>query len=195
MLDITLVAHHQAAIIVHPPEAAFHLPAPAVAGAGADRAPSFEAPAAPARDRWNRRLNTPTAQITAEGLTVIRLIRDQFLRACPRTAAWLRDADGRQGGFRQLALVRVGTRDMQPDGQALALGDHHHFRALAHLGFPYRIAPFFAGTKLPSRKDLAHSSLLWASNWLSRARHMRSQAPSCDHVCRRRQHVVGEPHA
>jgi hypothetical protein len=56
MLDITLVAHHQAAIIVHPPEAAFHLPALAVAGAGADRAPSFEAPA---RDRWNRRLNTP----------------------------------------------------------------------------------------------------------------------------------------
>jgi hypothetical protein len=91
--------------------------------------------------------------------------------------------------------VRLGTRDMQLDGQALALGDHHHFRALAHLGFPDRIAPFFAGTKLPSRKDLAHSGLLGASNWLSRARHMRSQVPSCDYVCRRRQHVVGEPYA
>jgi hypothetical protein len=41
---------------------------------------------------------------------------------------------------------------------------------------------------------LVHSSLLWASNWLSSARHLRSQIPSCDHVCRRRQHVVGEPY-
>jgi hypothetical protein len=169
MRDITRVAHHPAAIIGPPPAAAVHLPALALAGAGADRAPSLVALAAPARDRGHRRPHPPAAQITAEGLTVMRLVRDQGLRAWPRTAAGPRGAAGRQGGFRPLARVRWGTRDTPPDGQALALGRHHHFRALAHRGCPDRMAPAFAGPKRPSRKAWAHSSLLWASHWLSRA--------------------------
>src|SRR5918911_1332207 len=172
MLDITLIAHHQAPIVVHPAEAAFDFPALAVAGAREDRAPPFGAFAVAAHDWGNRRLDPPAPQITGESLTIIGLVCDEFRRACPRTASWLWDPDGRQGGFRQSALVRLGTCDMPPHGQALAVGDHPHVRALAHLGFPHRIAPCFAGTKLPSRKALVHSSLLWASNWLSSARHL-----------------------
>jgi hypothetical protein len=111
--DITVIAHHQAPIIIHPPEAAFDLPALAVAGAGADWSPPFGARAGTAGDRWDRRLHPPAPQIATEGLTVICLIRDQFLRACPRAAAWLRDPDDLQGGFRYTEPLFIG-RAPQP---------------------------------------------------------------------------------
>jgi hypothetical protein len=66
MLDRALIVHHQTPIIVHPPEAAFDLPALAGAGAGADRPPPFGAFAGAACDRWNRRLNPPAPQRTGK---------------------------------------------------------------------------------------------------------------------------------
>ena len=46
-----------------------------------------------------------------------------------------------------------------PLDTAMAIGDHRHLTALAALRFANPSSPFFAGTKLPSRKGLAHSSL------------------------------------
>jgi len=195
MLRRAFVAHDQSPAVVHPCKAAFDLPTVTVIGPRADRPPAFGAlPGAP-RERRNRGLDTPAAQRMAKPPAIIGFIRHEFLRACPRAASQLRDSHGGQGGLRQLAFMRPGTIDMQPDRQPLAVGDDHYLRTLADFGFPNRTTPFFAGTKLPSRNAVDHSSLPWASNWLSRARHMRSQVPSCAHVCRRRQAVVGAPYA
>jgi hypothetical protein len=76
--------------------------------------------------------------------------------------------------------------------QTVTIGHHHHLATLAHLGLAYSIAPFLAGTKLPSRKACAHSSFCWASNWLRKARQIRSHVPSWDHSFSRRQQVVSD---
>jgi hypothetical protein len=195
MLDIALIAHHQAPIIVHLPEAAFDRPTVTVVGARADRPPALGMLPGPPRERRNRRLDAPAAQITAKLPALMCLIRHECLRACARAASQSRYAHGGQRGLRQLAFVRPGTVHMHSDRLPLAVGDDHDLRALADVGFTDRNAPLFAGTKLPSRKALDQSRLPWASNWHSRARYMRPQVPSRDHVCRSRQAMVGAPYA
>jgi hypothetical protein len=52
---------------------------------------------------------------------------------------------------------------MQPDGQAIAVGNPPNFPAFAN-------ASFFAGTTCPSTNACAHSIFPWASNLLNNAR-------------------------
>lgn len=84
---------------------------------------------------------------------------------------------------------------IQPDGQTAAIDHRHPFRAFADLRLAYAIAPFLAGTKLPSRKVCAHSNLPSASNRLRKARQLLSHVPSCDHSFSRRQQVRSEPYS
>jgi hypothetical protein len=193
MVHITLVAHDQAATIVHPREAPPHLPAVAITGAGSDRPPAFGTLPTACHRRDNG-LNPAPAQLLAKGLAVITSVGDQFPGPCPRAPAPLGHVDGRQGRLGQRAFMGACTRHMRPDRQPTAVGHYHHFRALADCGLADAGAPFFAGTKLPSRKACAHSSLPWASSWLNNIRQIRSQVPSRDQVWKRRQHVTGEPY-
>jgi hypothetical protein len=195
MVHRALIPHHQPPIVIHPPKAAFHLPTVTVVGARADRPPALGPLPGPPHKRGNRGLDAPAAQIAAELLAVIGFIRHQLLGACPRAASRARYSHSGQSGRRQSAVVRPGTVHMQPDRQALAIGNDHHLRALADFGLADAAPPCFAGTKLPSRKAWAHSSWLWASSRLRSARHTRSQVPSCDPACRRRQQVVGAPYS
>ena len=110
MVYRALIPYDQPPIIIHPPEAALHLPTVAIVGPSADRPPTLGTRPVPARERGNGGLDTPAAQIATEGLAVIGFIRDQLLRACPRAASPSRHSYGGQGGLRQPAFVRRGRR-------------------------------------------------------------------------------------
>jgi hypothetical protein len=193
MLDVTLIAHHQPPAVIHPPAAALDCPALARAGAGADRAPTCGALAGSAHHRRDRRFHAPPAPIPAEGLARVGLIRAPRRRACPWAAAGLRDTQRGHRGLCQLALMGAGAIAGHPARQAVAVSHDHQVAARADCRGADGIAPLFAGTTRPSRTACAHARWRWASSWPRRARHPRAQVPSCDHACRRRQPVVGEP--
>jgi hypothetical protein len=92
MVHGTLIPHHQTPIVIHPPEAAFHLPAVAVVGARANRPPAFGKPPGPPGERWNSGLNTSAVQIAAELPAIISFIRHELLWARPRAASRSRHA-------------------------------------------------------------------------------------------------------
>jgi hypothetical protein len=150
-----------------------------------------------ARKRGDGGLDALAAQIAAELQAIIGFVRHELPRAGPRAAL--------SRGTRTVAKVASASRlscgralstcNMQPDRQALAISDNHHLRALADFGLADAGPPFFAGTKLPSRKATIHSNLSWASSWLSSVRQIRSHVPSAAQAWRRRQQVVGEPYA
>ena len=195
MLDTALIAHDQPSAIIPPAKAPFHLPAVAVPRPHAKGSAALRSLPGAALKRRHRRLNTPPPQWSAKGLAVIPLVGHQLLRPCTWAAAPLRDLHRRQGRLGQCAFVWAGARHRQPDRQAMAVGNNHHLRALADFGLPDAGAPFFAGTKLPSKNACAHSSLPRASSWPNNIRHIRSQVPSRDQTWKRRQHVAGEPYA
>jgi len=63
------------------------------------------------------------------------------------------------------------------------------------LGDACRRSPFFAGTKLPSRKARLHSRLPCSSRVASSARQIRSQVPSRSHWRSLRQQVAGKAYS
>jgi hypothetical protein len=108
----------------------------------------------PSRERRDGRLDPSAAQRAAKLPAIVGFSRYELLRVCPRATARSRHAHGGQGGLRQLAFVRPGAVHMPSDRQPVAVGDAHHLRTFADCGFPHRPPPFFAGTKLPSRRAL-----------------------------------------
>jgi hypothetical protein len=90
--------------------------------------------------------------------------------------------------------MRLCAIQMQPDGQAIAVGNSHKFRVFPHFGFAIARTSFFAGTKYPSTNACAHSILPWASNRLINARPIRSHVPCLNQAQKRRQQVAGEPY-
>ena len=193
MLHRTLVAYHQPPRVVPPAAAALHLPALAVAGAGAEGPATFGPFSGPAHPWRNRGLEAPPPPIAAEGLPIVGLVRHQLLGTCSRPAAWRRPMDGGQRGFRPWALVGLGPGHGQAHRHAAAGRHHPYVAALPDFRLTNGRAPFVAGTPRPSRKAWAPASWLWASSRLSSARHTRAQVPSGAQTCRRRQQVVGEP--
>jgi hypothetical protein len=194
MLYRSFVTYDQAPAVIHPAKAAFDFPALAIPRARFDGAAALRLAPLAAFNGGDGRLDAPAAQALTDGLAVVRSVRHQFLRAGSWTTAPLRHAHRGQGSLHQLALVRSRTINVQADWQAVAIGHDHHRRALADFGLADAGPPFFAGTTLPSKHACAHSSLPWASSWLSKVRQICSQVPSAAQVRRRRQHVAGEPY-
>ena len=71
---------------------------------------------------------------------------------------------------------------------------YHQLGALAPPGQADGIAPFFAGTKLLSRKASAHPTLLLASSVARSVCHACSHVPSLCHCSKQRQQVTGLPY-
>jgi hypothetical protein len=192
MLDIAFIAPDQPPTIVHPRQAPLHLPAVAVTGARPN-GPSACGALPTACHRRHGGLDAAPSPLSAAGLAVIGLVRDQLLRPRAWATTPLRDVERRQGRHGQGEVMRACTRHRQPDRQPWAVGHHHDVRALADLGLADTGAPCLAGTTRPSRHARDHSSVLWASSALRSARQTRSQGPSFDHRGQRRQHVPAAP--
>jgi hypothetical protein len=192
MVYRAFVAHDQPTAVGHPPEAAFDCPALALTRTRFDGATALWLAPLAALNGRNGRLEAPATPPLAKGMAVIGFVRDQFLRPCTQPAALRRDTHARQGGVRQLALVGLGTGHVHAKRHAMAISHDQHFTALAALRFTDAGAPFFAGTKRPSRRACAQSIWPWACSWLKSARQSCSQVPSATQLRKRRQHVAGE---
>jgi hypothetical protein len=190
MLDIAL---DQSPIVSHTTEASPALPSLAVGGAGADRSSLLGMTPVTEHERRNCGFNAPPTQMWAESSAVIRLVRDKLPGPCAWATSPLGHLHRRQYRLGQHAFMRLCAIYIQPDEQAIAVGNSHNFRAFAHFGFAYAKAPFFAGTKWPSRNASAHSIFPWASNRLNNACQIRSHVPGLDQAQKRRQQVAGEP--
>ena len=192
---MTIIAHHQPTIRVHPREAPLDRPAVLIACAGTQRTPALGPLTIAPLTRWHGGCDPTPTHVAAQRCTVIGVIRHHFVwsRAGPAASAW--HPNGPHRRFSQGAFVRVCARHVQADGHTSAIYHDHHLGAFADLRCASASAPFFAGTKLPSRNARAHSSLLSASRRLRSVRQMRSHVPSCDHACHRRQQVLGEPYS
>jgi hypothetical protein len=170
MVHRSCVAHDQAAAVIHPPKAPLDLPALAVAWPRTDRAPALGTTSVAAYEGRDRGFDPPPAQLLAEDLAVVGSVCDQFLRPRARPPSPLWHLNRGQRGLGQPTLVWLGAGYRQPNGQAMAVRNDHDFGAFTHVGLADARSPCFAGTKLPSRKACAHSSLPWASNWLNSTR-------------------------
>ena len=193
-MQLTVIANDQASTVVHPAKASFHLPPLLVAFANADRATPPGTGTLASLESGDSRLDPTLSQSMTKRATVIRFIGDQLFRAGLWATAFLTNPDGPQRRFRQRHFVMISRGQVQSNGQPIPIGHCHHFGAFAHFGHSDARSPFLAGTKLPSRKAWAHSSLFSASRRLSNARQTRSQVPSSDHWFNRLQHVVGDPY-
>lgn len=191
----TLPAHDQPAAIVHPGERPLHYPAGLVQLSRLDRTSTFWfLPLTPLKGR-NSRFDASPAQFTSKSTTIVGLVSRQRLRPGAWATLFLGHTNGLQRRIRQGDFMWLSAVQMQTNGQTMAIYHQHHLAALANFGLAYSGAPLFAGTKLPSRKACAHSSLPWASNLPSSVRQMSSQVPSSDHWLSRRQQVVDEPYS
>jgi hypothetical protein len=128
---------------------------------------------------------------------VIGFVGLQLRRALARATTGVLDrADGIEGFFHHLDVVRVGSRDSHRQRDPLAFDHQVAFRALfaaIRRILPGSIAPFCAGTADES-SDARDQSILSASpsrsssTWCS-----LFHTPASCHSHKRRQHVMPEP--
>ena len=93
------------------------------------------------RKRWR-------AQPHVESPAVIGFVRHQFLR---RAATFLGDPHGRQGGVRQLALVKLDVSTYRRNRQAVPISHDHPFAAFPIFVLPHHLLPHVAIDMLPPR--------------------------------------------
>src|SRR5664280_1339778 len=136
--------------------------------------------------------NSPFLQPFAQRIGVVSSVGDYPFRFLPRAAFRSRDADFFERGFRKRNFCRRGTFQPNSQRKTLTVDQYHPLRSLAALGFTDRIAPFFAGAKLPSRNVSSHFSRPSPSRAPNRARQASSQTSSSCHCFNRRQQVAGE---
>jgi hypothetical protein len=170
-------------------------PALTITGPCLKRAPALWPAALAALKGRDGGLDAPAAQSLAKVTAVVGFIRHQLFRVGPRPAPSLGDANRRQRGICQSELMALGAVPVQANRHAMTISHDHHYTALADLRFTDPKPPFFAGTKLPSRKACVPSSLPRASSWLNSVRQLCAHVPSAAQRRKRRQHVAGEPYA
>ena len=150
-MQISVISDHQSTVIVHPPEAAFNDPTPAVPLSDTDGSATTGS-AAFSINGGNGGLDPSSAQPNSKRTAVISSVSHQFLGSCSRTSSPLRYPNRFQGGFRQPDFMMLGTVQIQTDRHSLSIDYHHDLGSLAHLGFSNPVSPFLAGTNRPSRK-------------------------------------------
>lgn len=183
------MTNQQSAELAEPGIGSLHDPAPFIA---AHFASIFVASSLVVLPIRCQQLNGPLLQSFAQRVRVIAGVGDNPRRFLPRPASRAWDTDFRQRGFRKRNFCRRGTFQPNSQRKTLTVDQYHPLCALAPLGCSHRIAPFFAGAKLPSRKVSSHFSKPSPSSAPNKARQASSQTPSSCHCFNRRQQVAGE---
>jgi hypothetical protein len=136
--------------------------------------------------------NATPPQSLSQRIGIVAAVGNHPFRLLPRPAFRSGDTDLGECGFRKRNFCRGGT--FQPNSQrnTFTVSQYHPLRALAAFGFAHRLAPFFAGAKLPSRKASSHFNRPCASRAPNNVRQASSQTSSSSHCLSRRQQVEGE---
>lgn len=139
---------------------------------------------------WTDQLNVSLLQPFPQRIAVISLVGNQptrFALGTPCTTT--RNSDIVQGFFEERDLRRGRRVQVVSQRNTLAVDHHHPLRALAPLGFPDSLAPFFAGAKLPSAKASLQSNCPRSSSSARKARQIFSHTPCSSQSLSRRQQV------
>src|SRR6266566_1461201 len=185
-----VVAHHQTAEISQPSEGTLYRPAPFVAP---QDPPVLRRRTAAVRAVRRDQQNAAPAQPLPQRVAVIAFVGNHPQWLLPRTPRTMPPtyADGRERRLRQPDLRRGRRTKVVPQRNSAAVDHHHPLRPLAPLGFSDFGAPFFAGAKLPSRKDSLQFNCWRSFNSPRNARQILSQTPCSSQSRSRRQQVEG----
>jgi hypothetical protein len=186
-----IVAHDESTEVAEPCEGALYGPASFVAAQGSAILGRGLAPVLTMRDD---QFDAPRRQLFAQRIAVVTAVGNEADRLLPGTPRLMLSpyADARECRVDEFDL-RGGRRVKVVSQRKTRAVDHHHpLRALAPLGLADPGAPFFAGAKLPSRKDSLQ--FICCRSWSSprKVRQIFSQT-SCSSQSRSlRQQVEGE---
>ena len=193
-MGMTFPSHNQSAEVAQPGDCALHNPTMAITRK-VGFTPSLGAFTSSFRDA---RPNTPTTEPLLEPSAVIAFVRHQgpgsFLGA-PTPPGY---PNAIQGRLCQLHLGFLSAGYQGRQGCSSSIGHHHHPGAFPTAGEAYRLAPFLAGTKVPSRKARLQSILPRKDCSFRVERkvvHMRSHTPCACHSCRRLWQVESLPYS
>ena len=189
-LERTVVAYHQAPEVPQPCVGALHDPATLIAP---QRSSVLRGGSNAILLVRADQLDPANLQTMPQRIAIVGFVSDHaqgFLSWSPRmmgsTYADRRERRFRKPDFRRGCRVKVVSQ------RNTAAVDHHHpLRPLAPLGFPDSSAPFFAGAKLPSRKDSLHCNCWRSFNSPKKVRQIFSQTPCSSQSRSRRQQVEG----
>lgn len=181
-MHLPVVPDHQPPPVVHPGMGAFHDPAGSTSCIDLLPGTGLARPLA----LGDRGTNSALAQPATKGSTVIAFVRSQDFGTLLGPAPPLEHPNLVRQGQRHPLFMDVGSRDLQGQGESSSIRQEMGGAPLAFPTRPNGCAPFFAGTKLPSRKAFSQSNFLRASNVLSMAPQIRSQTPCSCHCWSRR---------
>ena len=186
-----IVAHDESAEVAQPGKGAFHGPPSLIT---TQRSAVLSRGLAPVLPMRGDQLDAARRQLLPQGIAIIATVGNEANRLLPRTPGLMPSpyADRRQRRFDELDLRGGGRVKVVSQRKTRAVDHHHPLRPLAPLGFADGGAPFFAGAKLPSRKD---SLQLICCRSLSSPRKVRQifRHTSCSSQSRSlRQQVEGE---
>jgi hypothetical protein len=182
-----VVADLDAAEVLQPCVGAFDFPAAFVASEFASIfIASLSIVAAVGHDQVGATLFEPLAQWVG----VIATIRNHAAQAGTRAStACPGHVYGCERAFRKLVFGDLRGRKLRSDRNAAAVDHHHALRTFPTTGLADSGAPFFAVTKVASRKASSQSSSPRWSIWPSSFRQARSQTPCSSHIRNRLQQV------
>src|SRR5919106_4420905 len=188
-----VVTHHQPTPVVQPPVAPLHLPAILAGLLYLGRTAGPTTALRPFSAGYGR-LNVPSAQLVSKFSTVIALVSSQaggtLLRASLRS--WHSDLVHHlqpYGNFQDM-----GRTHQKSQGQPITLSQQMDGASLTLPAIGAILSPFWAGTKLPSRKAWLQSSFSWAARALKNFNQIPSHTPWCCHSWRRRWQVEEAPY-
>jgi len=186
-----IVAHDESAEVAEPSKGAFHGPPTAIA---AQRSAILGRGLAPVLAMRDDQLDTPRRQLFPQRIAIIAAVGDEANRLLPRTPSSMPTPylDRRERRFDELDLRGGGRVKVVSQRKTRAVDHHHPLRALAPLGFADGGAPFFAGAKLPSRKDSLQFICCRSLSSPRKVRQIFSQTSCSSQSPNLRQQVDGE---
>jgi hypothetical protein len=186
-----IMAHDESAEVAEPCEGALHGPPTFIA---AQRSTILGGRLAPVLTMRGDQLDTACRQLLPQWIAVVGAVGNEANRLLPRPAGSMPSpyTDARERRCDELDLRRGGRVKVVSQRKTLAVDHHHPLRPLAPLGLADPAAPFFAGAKLPSRKDSLQLICCRSFSSPRKVRQIFSQT-SCSSQSRSlRQQVEGE---
>ena len=179
ILNLVLVAHDDAPIVLQPSVQPFSLPTAFVAPELAAILGGWFYPLGTMR---RNDFDATLSQLRIQRVRVIRFVTNQAF-------GFIRDKTGSKCGFSEGDFMRRSTRYVNGDRKARAVCNCHDLATFAALGLAHCVAPFLADTNVPSMKHSDKSNSPRSFRSVASALKMASNTPVLTHSWKRAWHT------